>query len=52
MSFSIRLTTEEKILQKAMHEFTQYLSVKPSSKPSFEKIEDEYDLTVAQEALR
>ena len=46
MAFSIRLTSEEKGLAEHA-KFMQFLWVKPL-KALFERIEDEYDLTIAE----
>ena len=50
MSFSIRLTTEEKNLAESYARIHAISLGEDFKQALFEKIEDEYDLTVAQEA--
>ena len=50
MSFSIRLTTEEKSLAESYARIHAISLGEAFKQALFEKIEDEYDLTVAQEA--
>lgn len=50
MSFSIRLTTEEKNLAESYARIHAISLGEAFKQALFEKIEDEYDLTVAQEA--
>lgn len=50
MSFSIRLTTEEKNLAESYAQIHAISLGEAFKQALFEKIEDEYDLTVAQEA--
>ena len=50
MSFSIRLTTEEKNLAESYARIHAISIGEAFKQALFEKIEDEYDLTVAQEA--
>ena len=50
MSFSIRLTTEEKNLAESYARIHARSLGEAFKQALFEKIEDEYDLTVAQEA--
>ena len=50
MSFSIRLTTEEKNLAESYARIHAISLGEALKQALFEKIEDEYDLTVAQEA--
>ena len=50
MSFSIRLTTEEKNLAQSYARIHAISLGEAFKQALFEKIEDEYDLTVAQEA--
>ena len=50
MSFSIRLTTEEKNLAESYARIHAISLGEAFKHALFEKIEDEYDLTVAQEA--
>lgn len=49
MSFSIRLTTEEKNLAESYARIHAISLGEAFKQALFEKIEDEYDLTVAQE---
>ena len=50
MSFSIRLTTEEKNLAESYARIHAISLGEAFKQALFEKIEDEYDRTVAQEA--
>ena len=50
MSFCIRLTTEEKNLAESYARIHAISLGEAFKQALFEKIEDEYDLTVAQEA--
>ncbi len=50
MSFSIRLTTEEKNLAESYARIHAISLGEAFKQALFEKIEDEYDITVAQEA--
>ena len=50
MSLSIRLTTEEKNLAESYARIHAISLGEAFKQALFEKIEDEYDLTVAQEA--
>lgn len=50
MSFSIRLTTEEKNLAESYARIHAISLGEAFKQALFEKIEDEYDLTAAQEA--
>lgn len=50
MSFSIRLTTEEKNLAESYARIHAISLGEAFKQALFEKIEDEYDLTVVQEA--
>ena len=50
MSFSIRLTTEEKNLAESYARIHAISLGEAFKQALIEKIEDEYDLTVAQEA--
>ena len=50
MIFSIRLTTEEKNLAESYARIHAISLGEAFKQALFEKIEDEYDLTVAQEA--
>ena len=50
MSFSIRLTTEEKNLAESYARIHAISLGEAFKQALFENIEDEYDLTVAQEA--
>ena len=50
MSFSIRLTTEEKNLAESYARIHAISLGEAFKQALFEKIEDEYDLTVAHEA--
>ena len=50
MSFSIRLTSEEKALAESYAKLHSLSVGEAFKKALFEKIEDEYDITVADEA--
>lgn len=50
MSFSIRLTEEERALAESYAELHSLSLGEAFKKALFEKIEDEYDLRVAEEA--
>ncbi len=50
MSFSIRLTPEEKSLAESYAKLHSLSMGEAFKKALFEKIEDEYDITVADEA--
>lgn len=50
MSFSIRLTPEEKSLAESYAKLHSLSMAEAFKKALFEKIEDEYDITVADEA--
>ncbi len=50
MSFSIRLTPEEKILAESYAKLHSLSLGEAFKKALFERIEDEYDITVADEA--
>lgn len=50
MSFSIRLTDEERLLAESYARLHSYSLSEAFKKALFEKIEDEYDVAVAQEA--
>lgn len=50
MSFSIRLTTEEKSLAESYAKLHSLSLGEAFKKALFEKIEDEYDIAIAQEA--
>ncbi len=50
MSFSIRLTPEEKNLVESYAKLHSLSMGEAFKRALFEKIEDEYDLTIAQEA--
>lgn len=52
MSFSIRLTDEERALAESYAKLHSFSLAEAFKKALFEKIEDEYDLTVAQEAYQ
>ena len=52
MSFSIRLTEEERALAESYAKLHSFSLAEAFKKALFEKIEDEYDLTVAQEAYQ
>ncbi len=50
MAFSIRLTDEERRLAESYAKIHSYSLSEAFKKALFEKIEDEYDITVGQEA--
>jgi hypothetical protein len=50
MSFSIRLTAEEKALAESYAKIHSMSLGEAFKKALFEKIEDEYDITVAKDA--
>lgn len=50
MSFSIRLTTEEKSLAESYAKLHAMSLGEAFKKALFEKIEDEYDISIADEA--
>ena len=50
MSFSIRLTDEERALAESYAKLHSYSLAEAFKKALFEKIEDEYDLAIGQEA--
>ncbi len=52
MSFSIRLTDEERALAESYAKLHSFSLAEAFKKALFEKIEDEYDVTVAQEAYQ
>ena len=52
MSFSIRLTNEERALAESYAKLHSFSLAEAFKKALFEKIEDEYDVTVAQEAYQ
>ena len=52
MSFSIRLTTEEKTLAESYARLHSLSLGEAFKRALFEKIEDEYDVTVADEAYK
>lgn len=52
MSFSIRLTDEEKSLAQSYAKLHSMSLGEAFKKSLFEKIEDEYDLSVADEAYK
>ena len=52
MSFSIRLTPEEKSLAESYAKLHSLSMGEAFKKALFEKIEDEYDITVADEAYK
>ncbi len=52
MSFSIRMTTEEKNLAESYAKMHSMSLSEAFKRALFEKIEDEYDLAVAEEAYR
>ena len=51
MSFSIRLTEEEKMLASSYAKLHSLSLAEAFKRALFERIEDEYDLSVADEAL-
>ena len=50
MSFSIRLTDDERALAESYAKLHSYSLSEAFKKALHEKIEDEYDITIAQEA--
>ncbi len=50
MSFSIRLTDDERALAESYAKLHSYSLSEAFKKALFEKIEDEYDIMIAQEA--
>ena len=52
MSFSIRLTTEEKSLAESYAKLHSMSLAEAFKKALFEQIEDEYDISVANEAYK
>ena len=50
MAFSIRLTEEERKLAESYARLHSYSLSEAFKRALFEKIEDEYDLTIGQEA--
>lgn len=52
MSFSIRLTNEEKLLAESYARLHSMSLGEAFKKALFERIEDEYDLTIANEAYQ
>lgn len=52
MSFSIRLTDEEKLLADSYAKMHSLSLGEAFKKALFEKIEEEYDIAVAEEAYR
>ncbi|MCM1267520.1 MAG: DUF6290 family protein [Bacteroidales bacterium] len=52
MSFSIRLTAEEKSLAESYAKIHSMSLGEAFKRALFERIEDEYDITVADEAYR
>ena len=52
MAFSIRLTEEEKLLADSYAKIHSISLGEAFKRALFEKIEDEYDITVADEAYR
>ncbi|MBR3070100.1 MAG: antitoxin [Lachnospiraceae bacterium] len=50
MAFSIRLTEEERRLAESYAKLHSFSLAEAFKKALFEKIEDEYDITVGQEA--
>ena len=50
MSFSIRLTDEERALAESYAKLHSFTLAEAFKKALFEKIEDEYDIQVAREA--
>ncbi len=50
MSFSIRLTDEERMLAESYARLHSFSLSEAFKRALFERIEDEYDLTVGQEA--
>lgn len=52
MSFSIRLSDEEKSLAESYAKLHSMSLGEAFKKALFEKIEDEYDIAIAEEAMR
>jgi len=52
MSFSIRLTEDERILAESYAKLHAYSLSEAFKRALFEKIEDEYDIAVAESAYR
>ena len=52
MSFSIRLTTEEKSLAESYAKLHSMSLGEAFKRALFEKIEEEYDITIADEAYK
>ena len=50
MAFSIRLTEDERMLAESYAKLHSFTLSEAFKRALFEKIEDEYDLTVGQEA--
>ncbi|MBQ8054870.1 MAG: antitoxin [Lachnospiraceae bacterium] len=50
MAFSIRLTEEERLLAESYAKLHSYSMAEAFKRALFEKIEDEYDVTIGQEA--
>ena len=50
MAFSIRLTDDERMLAESNAKLHSYSLSEAFKRALFEKIEDEYDITVGQEA--
>ena len=50
MAFSIRLTDDERMLAESYAKLHSYTLSEAFKKALFEKIEDEYDLMIGQEA--
>ena len=50
MSFSIRLTDEERVLAESYARLHSYSLAEAFKRALFEKIEDEYDIVIGQEA--
>ena len=52
MSFSIRLTDEERALAESYAKLHSYSLAEAFKKALFEKIEDEYDISIYEEAYK
>ena len=52
MSFSIRLTDEERALAESYARLHSYSMAEAFKRALFEKIEDEYDVALGQDAYR
>ena len=50
MAFSIRLTDEERLLAESYAKLHSFSLSEAFKRALFEKIEDEYDITIGQEA--